>query len=53
MAYLKRTLRFDPAPAAKAFWRFCLAGTACLPLIGLATAATIQIKDGRVLVGEY
>jgi pimeloyl-ACP methyl ester carboxylesterase len=58
MAYLKRTLRFDPAPAAKAFWRFCLAGAASLPLAGLATvateatAATIQIKDGRILVGE-
>ncbi|QDV74044.1 Alpha/beta hydrolase family protein [Planctomycetes bacterium K2D] len=56
MAYLKRTLRFPPAPAVKTLWRFCLAGAACLPLAGfaasLATAATIQIKDGRVLVGE-
>ncbi len=52
MAHLKRTLRFDLVPAGSAIWRFCLAGFACLPFAVASPAATIQLKDGRILVGE-
>lgn len=51
MAHLKRTLRFGPAPAAAKIWRFCLAGVACAVSADPGPAATIQVKDGRILVG--
>jgi pimeloyl-ACP methyl ester carboxylesterase len=52
MSHLKRTSHFRPVSAAAKKWRVCLVGIACASAAAIVPAATIQLKDGRILVGE-